>query len=65
MLSEAPLVCVLQVAFHYLAVYAVFYWLYFAASGIWVYEALSFENFSNLIYYIILPVLLTLSFYLM
>lgn len=54
-----------QIALHYLGVYAAFFWIYFAATGIWVYSALSFESDLSLATYAALPVLMTLSFYFM
>lgn len=65
-LSRIPIVSYhLQVPFAFATVYAVFMWIYRGASGDWVYEAMDWSKTSSIFYYIVLPILIVLAFYLL
>ncbi|GMH40961.1 hypothetical protein BSKO_08865 [Bryopsis sp. KO-2023] len=65
-ISRLPIVSYhLQIPIAFTSVYAVFFWVYRGASGVWVYEALNWSKTSSILYYTVLPILITLSFYLL
>ena len=55
----------LQPACMYVTIYAIFQWTYYIISNDWIYGALDWNNGMAIAYYIAIPLLVTLCFFMM
>ena len=49
----------------YVTIYAIFQWVYYSISNDWIYNALGWNDEMAIVYYIAIPLLVTLCFFIM